>query len=364
MRQVLALAAAAMIALAAPAGAGTPPAPAAAADPGALARKEVLDLALPASWRRYVDRFVTETGRVVDNGNGDISHSEGQGYALVLAAAFGDRATFDRVLAWTERELYAGGEFASWKWEPDVVPHVTDPNNATDGDILIAWGLVRGARAFEDPSLLELADRRIRSIRAKLVIDTVYGPALTPGAAGFSASDFEDGPVVNPSYWVFPALRDFAEVTPDLDWPAVSEAGYRLIEAARFGPLRLPTEWVALGGAAPAPAAAFPAEFSYNAVRIPLYLALDEGAPPALLDPFVGMWNPVDNIGPFVITVETGEAGTLLDGAGYRALFALADCKAGRRPADVIVPDDDLYYPATLGLFALLQISEDYSTCL
>ena len=33
----------------------------------------------PADWEAYRSRFVEDSGRVVDNANGNISHSEGQG---------------------------------------------------------------------------------------------------------------------------------------------------------------------------------------------------------------------------------------------------------------------------------------------
>jgi endoglucanase len=326
--------------------------------------RRIFDEALGSMWSLFVQRFVMPDGRVVDNGNGGISHSEGQGYTLVLAARAGDRATFDRVLAWTERELYGAREFAAWRWEPDALPHVTDPNNATDGDILICWGMLLGHRAFDDPALHDTAVRRIRAIREKLVIDTPMGPALTPGLTGFSAEDFDDGPVLNPSYWVFPALNDFSIATPDIDWAAVKQTGYRLIEASRFGPLRLPTEWVAIGGPAPVPAADFPPEFSYNAIRIPLYVALDPDAPRTLLEPFTGMWNPVEDVGPFTIDVVSGEARDTLEGQGYKAIFILTDCVQGHRQIDRLAQGDDYYYPATLGLFAIHGLAEEYSTCL
>jgi endoglucanase len=48
---------------------------------------------------------VTEAGRVVDTAKGLISHSEGQGYGLLLAVAAGDRSTFDRIWGWTRANL-------------------------------------------------------------------------------------------------------------------------------------------------------------------------------------------------------------------------------------------------------------------
>ncbi|MET0374182.1 MAG: glycosyl hydrolase family 8, partial [Rhizorhabdus sp.] len=59
----------------------------------------------PSAWDEFKRRFVLPEGRIADTGNGGISHSEGQGYGLVLAEAAGDRATFDRLLGWTEATL-------------------------------------------------------------------------------------------------------------------------------------------------------------------------------------------------------------------------------------------------------------------
>ena len=55
---------------------------------------------LPASagedeyWRLYRTRYI-DGGRVLDTGNKDVSHSEGQGWGMLLAEANGDRRTFD-----------------------------------------------------------------------------------------------------------------------------------------------------------------------------------------------------------------------------------------------------------------------------
>jgi endo-1,4-beta-D-glucanase Y len=43
------------------------------------------DTIAPEDWAAYRDRFVMADGRVVDDANGGISHSESQGYGLLLA---------------------------------------------------------------------------------------------------------------------------------------------------------------------------------------------------------------------------------------------------------------------------------------
>ena len=106
-------------------------------------------LRAPSAWQAYKARFVTDQGRVVDTGNNEISHSEGQGYGMLIAVAAGDRATFDRIWGWTRANLMVrDDELIAWRWEPRKRPGVADMNDASDGDILVAWALAEAARAL------------------------------------------------------------------------------------------------------------------------------------------------------------------------------------------------------------------------
>src|SRR5260221_6599527 len=58
-----------------------------------------------SEWVKYRSRFVTDEGRVLDTGNKEVSHTEGQGWAMLFAEAHGDRATFDKVWNWTRDNL-------------------------------------------------------------------------------------------------------------------------------------------------------------------------------------------------------------------------------------------------------------------
>jgi endoglucanase len=64
------------------------------------------DERLITSWRIYADRFITADGRVVDNANGNVSHSEGQGYAMLLAERLDDRDTFAKIWLWTKQSVH------------------------------------------------------------------------------------------------------------------------------------------------------------------------------------------------------------------------------------------------------------------
>lgn len=113
-------------------------------------------------WECFRERFIAPEGRVVDSGNQGISHSEGQGVGMLAAAQFNDRVTFDRLSSWTRRTLRRSSDHLhSWRYRPEAEIPVDDPNNATDGDLLIAFALLRGADRWDDPTLR--AEGRTRS---------------------------------------------------------------------------------------------------------------------------------------------------------------------------------------------------------
>jgi len=49
------------------------------------------------NWERFKTRFISAEGRVIDTGNGHISHSEGQGVGMLLAVAHDDQTTFENI---------------------------------------------------------------------------------------------------------------------------------------------------------------------------------------------------------------------------------------------------------------------------
>lgn len=322
---------------------------------------------LAKAWPGYKAAFIRPDGRVVDNGNRGISHSEGQGYAMVLAVATQDRETFERLWQWTRRELYIREDgLAAWRWEPESTPHVTDRNNASDGDLLIAWALGEAGQRWDVPDYTRAMKKITVALFKHNVIRTRVGPVLLPGAAGFDAKSQPDGPIVNLSYWVFPALDRLEILAPEHDWAGIRRSGLSLIRTSRFGPLRIPPEWISVGEERSAPAARFERRFSYNAVRIPLYLAWSARASSDYLRPFLTMWNPGDDIGPFILDIDDGKASGTFDGAGYRLVFALAQCIASGRPVppQLAAVRNELYYPATLALLSTLAISERRPQCL
>jgi endoglucanase len=323
---------------------------------------------LMAAFHDYKDRHIRPDGRVVDNANGDISHSEGQGYAMLIAVKLGDRETFDRVWSWTRENLMVRDDgLIAWKWDPSASPRVVDRNNATDGDILVTWALVEAGLLWEMPSYLEAARTLALAIAGHTLERTAYGDVIMPGVEGFSAEARADGPVVNLSYWVFPAEPAMTTAAPEVDWAGVFESGLGILRDSRHGPVALPPEWSSLAGETPKPAEGFDAVFGYNAIRVPLYLAWG-GNDPGLLARFAGLYDARAGTGPFVVDVASGAAVEPLEQNGFRAVAQLTDCALGAAPGGLgrvsVGPSDGLYYPDTLALLSAIAQLEMYPQCL
>lgn len=317
-------------------------------------------------WADYRRRHVADDGRVVDNANGGVSHSEGQGYGLLLSEIAGDEESFQRIWSWTKQNLYVRADgLASWKWDP-ARKAVADPNNASDGDILIAWALARAAERFDRPDYGDAARRIARALGKAVVVPGPAGPLLLPGVVGFTRPSQPDGPVVNLSYYVFPAFPTLKTLAPEVDWDGVSATGLSLLAASDFGPLHLPTDWIALGTGAPRPAASFPQLFGYDAIRIPLYLAWSGRVDEERRHRFSSLWSERDDLGPFVIEIATGSVRQPFEGSGYRLVAALAACSVKNIaiPDDLLSRRDPLYYPATLRLLAYAAAKETHLPCL
>lgn len=242
---------------------------------------------LDSVWTRYRDRFVDSSGRVIDTGNGNISHSEGQSYGLILALHAGDREAFERIADWTRRTLLRSDvALHSWRYDPAAANPVADPNNATDGDIVIAWALALAARRWKRADWAEQAAAVREAIRRRCVLDRFGRKLLLPGAEGFVAPGHA---VLNPSYFVWPALDQFRSLDGAATWGPVIADSEALLALARFGPHALPADWIRVTGRSEvSPAPDRPPRFGYDAIRIALYGALGRRA--TLTAPIAAWW--------------------------------------------------------------------------
>ncbi|MEP7453558.1 glycosyl hydrolase family 8 [Phyllobacterium sp. SB3] len=318
-----------------------------------------------ADWAAYKARFVDEAGRIIDDANGNISHSEGQGYGLLLAYLANSKADFDLIWSFTRTEFIIRDDgLAAWKWEPGTKPHITDINNASDGDILIAYALALAGSAWGRADLTQNAELMIQSIGKFNVIDNQGRLLLLPGSSGFSQTDRDDGPVINLSYWVFEAFPHFAAIDKTVDWNKLSDAGISLLDESGGGAGTLPADWLSAKTRL-RPAKGFKAEFGYNGLRIPLYLMRAGLTDRKRLAQLRHLMAP-DGTNLAVIDVSNGIVTETLADPGYIIIPALIDCVLERKklPDSVKTFSPTLYYPSTLHLLSLSFAHSQHPECL
>jgi endoglucanase len=303
------------------------------------------------SWACFKQKFLDPSGRIIDNGNGGISHTEGQGLGLTMALLHNDRAAFDTILGWTEKTL-ARSDVAlfSWRFDPRAPVPVTDPNNATDGDIFIAWALSGAAGQWHEPRYATRSAAIRAAIRQRLVLNRYGRSLLLPGLDGFVSPR---AVTLNPSYFVWPALEEFRRIDGDGAWQAIIADAEALLSAARFGTYGLPTDWIDVTGHdAVAPAMGHPARFGFDAIRVPLYAMASRKD--LLAQPARDFWqNCVANGHPIPawIDVVTGETAPYAISEGGRAIAGrLLDAPIAAKSASAELSSD--YYSAALQILA------------
>ncbi len=321
--------------------------------------------ALPGGdWRLFKKRFLATDGRVVDDGNGGITHSEGQGYGMLLAVAFHDRAAFDRMWTWTRTHLQRKEDFLfSWKWTPEDGGAIGDPNNATDGDLLLAWALLRGSREWSDYKYKQAAGQIVIAILEKTTAETYLGLQLLPGIVGFQKPE---GVVVNPSYYVFPAFTELAATFPSDKWKSLHSGAIALLGAAQFGRWKLTPDWTLVAPTWVAFAPGHDRIFGYNAIRVPLHIAWDN-PDSKLLKPFADFWQSASaaNWDPATVNLEFDSFGPYAALPGMLAVreLTLACVKKTKLTVSEIprLDKEESYFSASLKLLTKVAIRERFA---
>ncbi|WP_323763505.1 glycosyl hydrolase family 8 [Marinovum sp.] len=299
------------------------------------------------AWSQWKAAYLARDGRVIDDWNGDISHSEGQAYGLLLAQATGDRAAFDRIEAWTQARLAVRPDkLMAWKWQENGA---RDLRNATDGDLLRAWALLRATRdsGWQDQSgKAALICRDLvahclapdpRAPQERLLLPASHMPA----DAGLV--------IVNPSYYMIRAMIELGEATGEVELLRAAAHGERLLTEPQA--LR---DWIAVTPEGLGAAPDFSGDFGWDALRLPLYLFWSgRQGHPALKAASARF--AAASLQGHVATV-TDPAGRLVQQSDAAGFGAVADLAAGRAPA--APRPGQGYYADTLALLAQIAWRE------
>jgi endoglucanase len=311
-----------------------------------------------ADWHAWKDGFLAADGRVIDHLQDEASHSEGQGYALVLSVFHGDRTAFDLIRNWTDANLAKRADgLLNWRLDKGAIQ--PRPENATDGDIFYAWGLCLGGQRFDLPEALD----RSRHL-AKAIADTCLNPdprdstrlVVLPAAEGFLRGTMV---TLNPSYIMPRALRDLALLTHDTRLAKAADDGEDLLrEIAETG---LAPDWIEIDIAGLRPSTLHKPQSGYDALRVPLYLIWSGRAMHPAVEKARRMLGAhaegdtpvVTDLGGQIVSVSSTYAGY----ASLRALILREDPLR----APLKFPRLDTaqgYYPATLDMLSRVAAAE------
>lgn len=232
-------------------------------------------------WKHFAEHFISVDGRVIDPVQNGMSHSEGQGYGMLLAVQYQDKPLFDKLLQWTTDNLQVRRDaLSAWGWgkRPNNEWSVIDYNNATDGDVLIAYALIRAGQKWDQKAYTQRAVAIVQSLRAHMAIKLSDRTFLLSGYYGFADAK---GLVLNPSYQILSAYQAFADIDEQPFWEKIrQDAQYLLSEASRNSK-NLPADWVlAEPGGNIKIYADKSTRFSYEAIRVILYLSWAKLPPP------------------------------------------------------------------------------------
>lgn len=307
-------------------------------------------------WIAFKSRFLTAEGRVVDTANGGISHSEGQAWALLLAARYGDVEAFDRIQAWTKRTLAIRPDaLLAWRYRPGAGGGVDDLNNATDADLYHAFALLAAERRWPGRGHATQA-RRVATDVLRLTRRRIGSRnILLPGAIGFETGQHFE---VNPSYFAFPAIDALAAAFPEQGWAAIAADAEILLAEARFGAFGLPPDWLRIDRATLAltPSVRRDDRFGYEAIRIPLNLAWGKRSAHPVFHAAARFWSHAefDRV-PAWICLRSGAVSPYPAAAGVLAIAWLVLAQRagwGTLSAMPAVETATHYYDAVLALLA------------
>jgi endoglucanase len=214
-----------------------------------------------ASAKQFLAHYVDGDGRVVRHDQGGDTVSEGQGYALLLAVAARDSATFTRVWTWTAHHLQQPSHLFASRWAGG---RVTSTEPAADADVQIAWALSLAARRFHHPAWTDAArEIAVAVAEHEVGYDEAGRPFLAAGPWAIGSRTAE------PGYWTPPATTALAALTKDNRWRDLRTSYAMHLRAVTRNAATLPPDWAAIGANTPvaAPSGGAPVQSGPDGMR-------------------------------------------------------------------------------------------------
>ncbi len=309
---------------------------------------------------RFLAGYVDEDGRVVRRDQGGDTVSEGQAYAMLVATAIGDEATFERVWDWTRGHLQRPDGLLSWQWREG---QVVDAESATDADLDAARALVLAGERFERQQWRSAGLRLGSAVLAHETALTGIGRVLTAGT-------WVQGPpyAVNPSYASPAASQVLARASDDPRWDELQQGNLDVNEEL-VEPGRLPPDWAQVerdGAVRPTGGPqGEPERFGFDAARLPIRYA--ESCSPehrelaAELSPLLQRVDPPRTVYDLAGSPQTGDTHALAHLARAAAHAAAGDGPSARQSldaADAAQEESPSYYGAAWAALGRLMLAD------
>ncbi len=308
--------------------------------------------ALAGAWDDYKALYMQDNGAITDTYNANMSHSEGQSYGMLFALAYNDQEAFDKIFSWTQSHMLdPSNDLHYWAYKPSEQDPTADHNNATDGDLLMAWALLKAGKAFGNTQYTKEAERLALAIVEHCTEKMAGLTLLLPGIDGFFRNS---SVVINPSYYILPALRDLAEATHQKIFEDLYNDGKKMLATLAKSNLKVNVtpDWVDVSAQGDlTPAQDWPARSSYDAIRVPLYVYWDDPQS-ELLKPWKTYFSSYeDDKNPAWVNVTTGEVAEYVLPEGLAAIRSMV---LGYPVQEPQLSKNDDYYNASLKLLTFL----------
>lgn len=225
-----------------------------------------------AAGRSFLDRYLDPDGRVVRRDQGGDSVSEGQAYAMLIAAAVDDRPRFERAWRWTRVHLQRPDGVLSFLWRDG---RVEDPQPASDADLDAARALLLAADRFGVDRYRRDGLRLATGIVQRETASSDAGLLLLAGPW----ADYGSRLVVNPSYFAPRTYAVLARATGDGRWRRLAASSRAVVSKLQSGGTQLPPNWAIVGDDSGIRASGPPSDegeapkYGFDAARLPLRYA-------------------------------------------------------------------------------------------
>jgi len=219
----------------------------------------------------YKKNIVQPDGRVVDWQNKQVTHTEGIGYSLFFSVKFSDKETFYKIFSWLKTNLplnknglipWLWGKGPLGKWE------ILDSNDATDGNLWIAYSLLLGYEKWGDEKLKIFAVKLIKNIKRFDIYRKNKCIFLLPASKYFVNND---SVIINPSYYAPFIFKKFYQYDKDVIWLKLINQSFKLWYFISITPYHLFPEWVKVDKRY-CKVTDISGVMAFNAIRIPIWI--------------------------------------------------------------------------------------------